>query len=118
MSKLRISIFLDEVEEKNLASLLKRYGGKAPEYFRMLLKESYRKEFGGYKSRKIKIQEIPEEDLTPEQICEGVGGKVSKRNDGMVVCLMKLASGFERSLPVTMTKEIQDYAKYNELRKD
>jgi hypothetical protein len=86
MSK-RVNIFLDDIEERNLGELLKRYGGKAPGYFHILLKKAYEKEFGGYKSGRSVIKSIKEE-LTDEQYCELFGGKVGKSpRDGTPLCI-------------------------------
>ena len=82
----RINLFLSEIESKNLNILLNKYGGKAPEFLRTLIRNAYSKEFGGYKSRSLKINHLPVEDvkLSQEQICEMLTGKVIKRDSGDV----------------------------------
>ncbi len=82
----KVTLILSEIEEQNLNVLLNKYGGKAPAFFHMLLKDAYEKEFGGYKMKTLKVKPI-EEALTDEQYCEMLGGRVGKNSDGNPVCI-------------------------------
>ena len=114
MSK-RISIFLDEQEEKNLNTLIGKYGGRAPAYFRFLLKEAFEREYGGYKSGKFsKILGIPEEEVTDAQFCESNGGKVAHR-EGFEVCLLEINESSSISVPLSNRNRIKDLAKQYKL---
>ena len=105
MSK-RINLILDDLEERNLLILLTKYGGKPPEYFRFLLKLAYEKEFGGYKSDKVRtISNLPEEVLTPEQKCEKAGGAVFTEN-GTLKC--RLPQNDDRSMFLSFPIEMID----------
>ena len=90
-----IKLILDETHEKNLKALLKRYGGKAPEYFRILLKEAYTAEFGKYLAKDDTVMEEikKEEELTPEQLCEKFGGVVGKGDNGTIVAIFRHENG-------------------------
>ena len=96
MSKL-ILIRVDDREARNLDLLLEKYGGKAPAYFRYLLKSSYEKEFGSYKSPKFgkirKILSTSVQELTDEQFCEAVGGRVKKHDNGTIMCFLQIPGG-------------------------
>ncbi|MEK6897599.1 MAG: hypothetical protein AABW93_03660 [Nanoarchaeota archaeon] len=82
----RINIFLSDIEEKNLRALLQRYGGRAPAYFKLLLANAYKEEFGKYNAKSKQIKPI-EEVISDEQYCEMLGGRVGKNSDGNPVCV-------------------------------
>ena len=105
----RIIFSIDDKEALNLQTLLAKYGGKAPAFFKMLLKEAFREEYGGYKSKeKIKpIKEEPEVELTDEQFCLSKGGKISKHN-GRPVCLIEYPGG-EWKCELELVKEKYKY---------
>lgn len=83
----RINLFLSDQEYQNLEFLLKKYGGKATGFLRILLKEAFQEEFGGYKGKQIQkeIKKEFEAKKTPEQLCEESGGTVTTEN-GIRVC--------------------------------
>ena len=87
---MRINLILSEIEAKNLTILLEKYGGRATEYFRTLLRNAFEKEYGGYKFtgsiKKIKEIKEPEQEMTLEQKCEFIGGQIVKDNAGSKVC--------------------------------
>ena len=80
----RINIFLSDIEGSNLQALLQRYGGRAPAYFKLLLANAYKDEFGKYNAKQVKPIE---EALTDEQFCEMYGGRVGKNSDGIPSCI-------------------------------
>ena len=95
----RINLFLSDSEYGNLNTLVKKYGGKPTSFLRTLLKQAFEKEYGGYKSKSVRVESIKEEELTPEQLCERAGGKIEMRN-GEKKCVFKMSEGFERVFPV------------------
>src|SRR3990172_7614825 len=95
----RINLFLSDSEHSNLESLVKRYGGKPTSFLRTLIKQAFEKEYGGYKFKSVRAIKEPEEELTPEQLCERAGGKIEMRN-GEKKCVFKMSEGFERVFPV------------------
>jgi len=110
MSK-RISVIIDDREVENLNVLLGKYGGRAPEYFRSLLKEAYKQEFGGYKSgRSRSILDVPEDQLTDEQFCEKCTGRVMTREDGGKVCALRIGDSMYK-IPLTNREGIEGMAK-------
>ena len=99
---MRINLFLDEVEEKNLKALLEKFGGKAPEYLRSLLRGAYAKAFPSYMENKPKlISGIEEPELTQEQMCEAVGGKIVTEN-GIPTCTIAISKNMTRSIPLSL----------------
>ena len=80
----RINIFLSDIEGSNLQALLQRYGGRAPAYFKLLLANAYKDEFGKYNAKQVKPIE---EAISDEQYCEMLGGRVGKNSDGNLVCV-------------------------------
>ena len=99
---MRINLYLDENESRNLEVLLNRYGGKAPAFLRMLIVKAYEKDFGGYKA-KIARKEIEAAgpELTKEQICESAGGKVEMSN-GIPTCVIPISRSMNRKIPVNL----------------
>jgi hypothetical protein len=89
MSK-RINIKIDDQEERILNILIKRYGGRPPQIFRDALKFKFDKVFPNYAAIKEAKEIIPDEELTPEQICEQHGGQVKTIN-GIRVCERRLS---------------------------
>lgn len=114
MSK-RIILTIDDREVETLNLLLAKYGGKAPAYFRYLLKRAFEKEFGGYKSGKITglVKNLnPKIELTDEQYCEKVGGSVGKDKDKNLVCLLHISGGgAPLSIPIGARGLIKSRAK-------
>lgn len=114
MSK-RIILTIDKREAETLNFLLARYGGKAPAYFRYLLKAAYEKEFGGYKSGKITgiVKNLNSKiELTDEQYCEKVGGKSVKGEDGLLKCrLDRIGGGSYYNVPIENRELIKFRAK-------
>ena len=107
----RINLFLNDIESKNLDSLLNKYGGKAPEYLRTLIKNAFSKEFGGYKTKAVRFV-LPQEELTDEQFCEKFGGKVKKDDGSGGKCEIKMG-GSVVSIMLTDRKTIKQYGKEN-----
>jgi len=109
----KIQIRLTNIEVKMVEALQGRMGDiSKSDAVRRCIQERFKKEFPAYITKEyggIKITQ-KEEELTPEQICEGVGGKVIKREDGGKMCELKYHSGAVRRFPITMTDEIQECA--------
>lgn len=100
---MRINLYIDENEERNLKALLKRYGGKATSYLRTILKQAYEKDFGGYKAKdNIITGGTPDVELTPEQICEQLGGKVFKDTAGNVFARLPRGPSAFINVPMSM----------------
>jgi len=102
----RINIFLDNQQERLLNILLKKYGGKAPGFFKDLLRDKYDKSFPPYNEGKKVARAIkdliPEEELTPEQLCEQIhGGRVIKSPDGSMKCEYR-EGAFKTTAPLSM----------------
>ena len=76
----RIIFSIDERESLNLELLLAKYGGKAPAFFKHLLKEAFKKEYGGYNSPSDQKIKPIEPELTIQQWVESKGGQVKKIN--------------------------------------
>ena len=104
----RINLTLDDKEAGNLGVLLAKYGGKAPEYIRTLLKNAYQFECGGYKARVGKELGVPELELSPDQICEKYGGKADTV-DGVEICVFSVHGGSSSyTVPLSSEKSIKD----------
>ena len=96
----RINLMLSDSESRNLELLIGKYGGKATGFLRTLLKQAFEKEYGGYKEKSVKGIIDPEDELTPEQVCEKAGGKVVTR-EGIQVCEFQYNNGgFVRTIPI------------------
>lgn len=108
----RINLSLDKREAENLNLLLGKYGGKAPAYFRALLKEAFEREFGGYKRKKImQVLDVPEEQLTDEQFCEKFGGRVMRDSAGTRTCGIRIPGGSSiYSIPLSSRDRIEEIA--------
>lgn len=70
--KKRITVFLDEVELKNLESLIKKHGGSYPQMLKECFKLRHIKENPGYNESRKK--EKPKPELTKAQICVALKG--------------------------------------------
>ena len=87
----RVNIFFDDKEWSLVEALQNKYGGKANEIIKSSVKFNFDKSFPAYKMKGLQLKQAramitpPEEDLTPEQICEMLGGKVTKK-DGTSIC--------------------------------
>lgn len=102
----RINLLLSDIEEQNLNALVKKYGGKHTSFLKILIKEAFEKEYGGYKSRMIGSKIIiPGEELTKEQICEMLGGTVHITDAGPVCRDLTLGQGASVTAPLSMMGE-------------
>lgn len=114
MSK-RIILTIDDREVETLNLLLARYGGKAPAYFRYLLKRAFEQEFGSYKAGRITglIKNLnPKIELTDEQYCESVGAKVESGTEGNTMCFVaKPGTQNGYKFPISERKRIKECAK-------
>lgn len=59
------------------------------------------------------IGKAPKENLTPEQICEKVGGKVGKSDNHTPVCILPITKNWSviHEIPLTQPEEIEKYEK-------
>ena len=58
------------------------------------------------KNKKVILPSIPEEQMTEEQICESLGGKVERDNNGTMVCKGPIGyEGSSISAPLTLMGE-------------
>lgn len=106
----RINVFLDDQEELILNALINKYGGRPPQILRDALKYRFDKAFPAHTIKSDKVQKvdiIPEEKLTPEQICEKHGGVVVTKN-GMKYCQRQINPGSTESL-LLGHDEIEDW---------
>jgi len=114
----RITIFLDEQEEKNLNALIGRYGGKAPSFIKNLLRVKYGIDFPGYKqgikNKKTVDPIVEQKTMTTPEVCESFGGVVDLKNLSGRGCLMvKDNNGKEkRFVPLTAMGLVSDYGDF------
>lgn len=93
-----------------LDQLLSRFGTRTSEYLRSLIREKHSKVFPAYTNTgKAKILEVQEE-LTPEQACESVGGRIENVN-GVQMCVIQISKSMAAKVPLSDSKAILKYKK-------
>jgi hypothetical protein len=111
----RLKISFDDREAENLAMLIERYGGTPQSFVRGLINRAFEKEFGGYKAKGTRKVGIVGDEITNEQFCEMMGGKVV-RDGELTMCLLKRPeAGGGYSVPIGDRTRIKGYAKSLEL---
>lgn len=116
----RITLFLDDREEKILADLISKYGGKAPAILKEALKFRHDKAFPAY-NVKVGGSAVPGAPGEPEpkimtqpEICERFGGTVDKKHLLGPTCLaMTCPDGNKRNIAL---KELGHEGRYGDLR--
>lgn len=102
----RINLILDDKEFGLLEELKNFYGGKPQQILREALKFKYDKVFPPH-MRDIKSLSLSksEEELTPEQQCEKVGGVITT-NEGFKVCkFIRPGTQSSMSYPIVDTEQ-------------
>jgi hypothetical protein len=85
-----IQVRTGEVENQMVQELCKKLGSRPPELIRGLIRDKHTKMFPAYtpQARMQAIERIPDEELTPEQICEKAGGRIGTNGAGDRVCIL------------------------------
>lgn len=91
---------VSEREFEMLEALCDRYGAKASEYLRGIVREKFSKAFPVYTKAGQQRIAMLEPELTPEQLCEAKGGKVEVI-DGVPMCVIQLSSAMTRKVPLS-----------------
>lgn len=107
-------MFLDTREEKLLTILLKKYGGSAQNLFRSFLKDKFDKAFPAYTIKTKGGQNPMLVDLTPEQFCEQVGGKIDQM--ARVCMFPPVATGMAASIGIPFGDPNDMLKRLNEFR--
>ena len=83
-------------------SLCERLGKRRPELLRGLISEKFLKVFPKYAEKKGEAPavEVPEIELSPEQLCEQAGGKV-QNVEGTMMCVIQISSSMQRKVPLS-----------------
>lgn len=106
----RINIIFDDREADLLSVLQKEYGGTIPQVVRSAVKVYFDKTFPPHtrtSARTGTIISFKEEgpELTPEQACESVGGKIETVN-GIPMCSIQISKSMMRKIPLSDTASI------------
>ena len=100
---LLIGVRVTEKEKAMIEALSTSYGDeRAADVLRRCMQERFIKAFPLY-ARKgdNSAVGVPSEQLTPEQICEKLGGRVGKNESG-AVCLLPWGVSGTRSVPMSL----------------
>lgn len=110
----RVNIIFDDREAGLLSALQKEYGGSLPQVIRDAVKFRFDKTFPPrLRSTGSKVQATlleAEPELTPEQACESVGGKVESVN-GVPMCVIQISKSMAAKVPLSDQKAILKYKK-------
>ena len=101
---ININLRLTDREKAMIDALATYYGGvSSSEVLRRTLAERFNKAFPAY-TKKISGAGIPDEELSQEQICEMLGGKVTKDASGPV-CEFPHGT-MKKRVPLTMMGQV------------
>lgn len=94
------------VEREMLMELCAKFGTSISELLRGLVHDKYTKTFPAYMvgkkySRGSEFLSITADELTPEQACEAVGGKIITEN-GIQKCSLQLSPSMTRKIPLVL----------------
>lgn len=93
----RTTFAFSNKEKEMLDKMCEVMGCNASELFRSFIRDRYLKLFPPYRTDKLKGE--GEEELTPEQQCEKMGGVVGVR-EGIPVCIVKVSENITRMVPI------------------
>src|SRR3990167_7792181 len=82
---IKLVVRLNKQEKEILERCLKYIGSTASEFIRSLIKNKSEKMFPYYKVKGRPIRKL-EVELTVEQKCEMIGGRILKNEHGLLVC--------------------------------
>lgn len=109
-----INVRLTDGELLMIHALSKKYGDiSLSDVMRRCVQERYGRVFPVYleKSGYIKPLKVPEQQLTDEQYCESVGGKVGGGTEGNTVCFIaKPGTQNGYKFPISERKRIKECA--------
>lgn len=105
-----VLVRLSGQEKFMLEKICEKFGAKAPEYIRSVIREKFQRAFPAYTTKKNEALIEESQQLTPEQACEQAGGRIETVN-GIQVCIFKLSKSMEANVPLSTPELFKKYKK-------